>query len=47
MIPKKRIPFYSYKNNDYIYAVNTYLLIVYHPNIKKNKYIINNIFNII
>ena len=38
IIPKNRIPYFNYKRNIYIYAVNTYLLLIYHPNIN-NKYL--------
>jgi len=51
IIPKNRIPYFNYKRNIHIYAVNTYLLLVHHPNINKNLLPvienINNNFNII
>lgn len=36
IIPKNRIPYFNYKRNIHIYAVNTYLLLIHHPNIDKS-----------
>ena len=33
IIPKNRIPYYNYKKNKYIYAVNSYLLLIHSDNI--------------
>ena len=51
IIPKNRIPYFNYKRNVYIYAVNSYLLLLYNDNID-DKYIpiinkINNAFELI
>jgi hypothetical protein len=36
IIPKNRIPYFNYKKNKYIYAVNTYLLLIHNNNIDKS-----------
>ena len=35
IIPKMRIPYYNHKRNKYIFAVNTYILLLYNPIMEK------------
>jgi hypothetical protein len=47
IIPKYRIPYFNYRLNKYIYAVDTYMLIIYNDN-DKDKFIkLHNIFDLI
>jgi hypothetical protein len=47
IIPKYRIPYFNYRLNKYIYAVDTYMLIIYNENDKDKFSKLHNIFDLI